>query len=73
MEPGRPPEAPGPRKRTMCQCHDSYELIPCHPSIPEPQVATQCHDLYPDSEADRPEKDEPPDAEASSARQPAPV
>jgi hypothetical protein len=65
--------APSRRKRTMGQCHDSYEPIPCHPATPEPPVATQCHDLYPDSEVDRPEKDERPEAEASSARQPARV
>jgi hypothetical protein len=60
----------------MCQCHDSYEPIPCHPSMPEPPVATQCHDLYPDSETDPPEKrekDERPEAEASSPRRPARV
>ena len=56
----------------MCQCHDSYEPIPCHPSKPEPRVAIPCHDPYPDSEADRPEKPEKgerPEAEAPRARQ----
>jgi hypothetical protein len=40
----------------MCQCHDIYEPVPYRAARPQPGVVTQCHDVYPDLDVDRPDQ-----------------